>query len=472
MARPNRGQKRLLAAGVAVCGVFLFYWERPIQEPQNIHFQERHLDVQELQVPHLPLPVWFVKTKNPTVAMSIEFPDEGERNFSQQPGLFSLLSALIEEGVGPYSKTELKNVLDEHCLNVSCSGGDDSWGFSLYAVPEKWELGVDILLDYMLHAHLPEKELERIRKNKKDSVWQTMIYPGAVASEGMNQLLYPKDHPYSWSFERTLQGLETCTREDIVKAYKQLFDPRHARVVVAGNLEPEEVVRVLFKLFSALAQERKNDFKKVQQETGFYKEGVVQHISHEAPQTIVSFALPSVRDDSPDVFAARVACDVFGGGTQSRLFTELREKLGLVYGIGAGRSCGDMSALVRGNARIDPQNREVVVRKIREVLELLVEKGITAKELEAFKVAYALSENLHSAPKIVAQLAVYRVWGVPVSQVNTYPRNMMNLTIEKVNTFLKGVDPHRLTVLTVGPGKGGLDGGIPGEKDSKGGDVK
>lgn len=109
-----------------------------------------------------------------------------------------------------------------------------------------------------------------------------------------------------------------------------------------------------------------------------------------------------------------------------------------MYGIGAGRSCGDMSALVRGNARIDPQNREVVVRKIREVLELLVEKGITAKELEAFKVAYALSENLHSAPKIVAQLAAYRDWGVPVSQVNTYPRNMMNLTVEKGEYFLEG----------------------------------
>jgi zinc protease len=75
------------------------------------------------------------------------------------------------------------------------------------------------------------------------------------------------------------------------------------------------------------------------------------------------FGHEGIRRDDPDFFAAFVVSEILGGGRfGTRLMTEVREKRGLTYGIGAGLSMMDQAALVAGqvqtaNATVQPDHR-------------------------------------------------------------------------------------------------------------------
>jgi predicted Zn-dependent peptidase len=59
------------------------------------------------------------------------------------------------------------------------------------------------------------------------------------------------------------------------------------------------------------------------------------HIQKESQQTQIALLFPSVTQDDPQYFAARMAVGVLSGGMSGRLFTEVREKRALVYSVGA-----------------------------------------------------------------------------------------------------------------------------------------
>ena len=59
-------------------------------------------------------------------------------------------------------------------------------------------------------------------------------------------------------------------------------------------------------------------------------------IERPVPQSSMLIALPGLLREDPDWYAALVMAHVLGGGQQSRLFNEVREKRGLAYSISAG----------------------------------------------------------------------------------------------------------------------------------------
>ena len=59
-------------------------------------------------------------------------------------------------------------------------------------------------------------------------------------------------------------------------------------------------------------------------------------IERPVPQSSVLIAMPGIPRDDPDWHAALVMAHILGGGQQSRLFSEVREKRGLAYSVSAG----------------------------------------------------------------------------------------------------------------------------------------
>jgi zinc protease len=140
-----------------------------------------------------------------------------------------------------------------------------------------------------------------------------------------------------------------------------------------------------------------------------------------------------------------------GGGGRSRLFTEVREKHGLVYDISTNMCEEDMMSLIQGGASTDPANRDKLIEKIKEIFNKLFQNGITPKELDFIKTSIAVSEDLSSAPKIVSFLSICRNREIQLSEVNGYINNFYDLKLEDVNNLVKKLfNPKKLTFVTVG----------------------
>ena len=57
--------------------------------------------------------------------------------------------------------------------------------------------------------------------------------------------------------------------------------------------------------------------------------------SAKSEQTHIGIAYASVPETHPDYYVARMAVEILSGGMSGRLFTEVREKRGLCYSVGA-----------------------------------------------------------------------------------------------------------------------------------------
>jgi zinc protease len=103
-------------------------------------------------------------------------------------------------------------------------------------------------------------------------------------------------------------------------------------------------------------------------------------VERPVPQSSIMIALPAIPRDDPDWHAAVVLAHILGGGQQSRLFSEVREKRGLAYSISSAlRSQRKASLLVIATGSAGERVAESL-RVIRSELARARE-GVTEQEL-------------------------------------------------------------------------------------------
>ncbi|HEX9557729.1 MAG TPA: insulinase family protein, partial [Reyranella sp.] len=118
-------------------------------------------------------------------------------------------------------------------------------------------------------------------------------------------------------------------------------------------------------------------------------------------------ALPSITRDDPDWYVALVLNHILGGGgQQSRLFTEVREKRGLAYGASSSlRSYRRAALLVISTASANERVAEAI-RVVRAELARLRTDGPTEQEVTDAKtyLSGALALSLDSSGAVASLL--------------------------------------------------------------------
>src|SRR5436853_6694159 len=121
------------------------------------------------------------------------------------------------------------------------------------------------------------------------------------------------------------------------------------------------------------------------------------------------FPFPNYTD--PDYYAAQVIGEVLGGTMASRLFVEVREKRGLVYGISAGLTSNKHIGATRIYAGTTPEQGHECLEVIVNELRKLEQEGITTDELERAKVQLKSEHVMRSEGSGARMGAITRDWG-------------------------------------------------------------
>ena len=106
-------------------------------------------------------------------------------------------------------------------------------------------------MGFILDA-MTEKEFENQRDVVKSEKLQRQKVPYGLFFEVVNQTLYPNGHPYSWPIVGYIEDLERATLEDIKDFNMRWYGPNNAYLVVAGDVDTEEVVQLAQKYFGPI----------------------------------------------------------------------------------------------------------------------------------------------------------------------------------------------------------------------------
>jgi predicted Zn-dependent peptidase len=159
------------------------------------------------------------------------------------------------------------------------------------------------------------------------------------------------------------------------------YSPANTVIAIAGNIQHEEAINEVNKVLGDWANKktRLNFVPYVE-----LKNPRMKIENRETEQTHLCLALPGLSLQHPQRFTLDLLNVILGEGMSSRLFLEVRDKLGLAYNIHSYLDHFQDSGALTVYAGVHPKKLEIGITAILEQLALLKEK-ITPEELNKAK---------------------------------------------------------------------------------------
>ncbi|MBI1214068.1 MAG: insulinase family protein [Alphaproteobacteria bacterium] len=397
---------------------------------------------------------WLVEDHGlPALAMSVGFVGGSTRESKGKEGEGTLLGMMLDEGAGQYNDRAFKQQLADRSISLSFSCDRDAFYIGLTTLTENRSDAFRLMALALAKPRFDAQSLVRAKDQLRVAQRQVDDDPESLASELWYATAFP-NHPYGNPLYGTPQSIGKLTRADLQAAMKAMMTRDRMRVVVVGDIDAETLASTLDNLFASLPAKGQPLVAPPQMAPATLKV-----IERNNPQTAAVFGLPGLARSDPDFMAAYIVNYVLGGGSfSSRLMDEVREKRGLVYGISTGLDPffiggGDLE----GSFGTKNETAGQALDLTRSVMQNLVAKGITAKELADAKTyltgSFALRFDTNA--KIARQLLTFALQDQPPEYVENRNKEVEAVTLADVNRAAKRLlDPKRLVVLMVGKPQG------------------
>jgi predicted Zn-dependent peptidase len=233
---------------------------------------------------------------------------------------------------------------------------------------------IDILCGMFFEAKFDPADVETERGVILEEIGMYQDDPADLASERLAAAVFrgcPLARPILGK-QATLSGMDS----DFLRQYQAShYIPDRIVVVVTGSYPPE-AIEVLAERFAAMPA--RPDFCR---KKAVYRAGLVTLKRKATEQNQLLLAFPSLRDGDPRRFTMQLLSSALGGGMSSRLFQEVRERLGLCYDVRSfGYTFEDIGLFCLSTA-VQGGQEQAALQAIRATVEEFAAHGITPEEL-------------------------------------------------------------------------------------------
>jgi predicted Zn-dependent peptidase len=249
---------------------------------------------------------------------------------------------------------------------------------------EDLPMAVEAMADMLQHSIIAAKDLEAERQVILEEINMRDDDPGDLIHDVFAETLWG-DHPLGRPVLGTRETIAGMTRDQVKRFYDRLYIPHHFVIAAAGNLDHEEVCRLIESQMDTGRRVTGTSRKlRVGGDVPTPRPATdVQHRGTE--QAHISMGTNGYSRRDPERFAFGVVNSILGGGMSSRLFQEIREKRGMAYSVYSYHTMYTEAGMFSIYAGTTPTNAQEVVRIARGQMEDLASGGLTEEELERAK---------------------------------------------------------------------------------------
>ncbi len=354
-------------------------------------------------------------------------------------GIAHFLEHLMFKGTKNHPQGEFDRVVAENGGQQNAFTANDYTGYFQRIAREHLGLMMEYEADRMANLVLTEElvapEREVVLEERASRIDNN---PGSQLAEIVSSALFV-NHPYSVPIIGWEDEIKQLTLNDAIEFYDQYYTPNNAILVVAGDVEADEVRTLAEATYGKIARRAEppvRDRPKVQRLLG---ERIVT-LSNERvqqPSTQKSWIVPSELTSKDDEsLALSVLSNVLGGGATSRLYKNMVVEDQIATSAGAwysGTDRDDTRFIVYASPRGDTTLDELQEALQREI-NAIAENGVEEKELDRAKrnvlaeVIYAQDSQSYLARTFGSALAT----GATIKDVQTWPARMQNVTSDDV----------------------------------------
>jgi predicted Zn-dependent peptidase len=219
----------------------------------------------------------------------------------------------------------------------------------------------------------------------------------------------PLAHPVSG----TIASVSRVEPSDVTAFLRRRFAHPNTVLAVVGGVSPAAARAAVRRHFSRGAPGRPAPVPSVQWGAG----GQLRLRDRDSSQAYLNILLP-VLSAPRTLLATGVAVDIVGADPDSRLFQELRERLGLSYEVGAHLEWGPDWALALITASGARSRADRLLQAVHDTCRRAADAGFSADELERArkKLRYRYAILADSRLDQAIALAESALWGFPIPQ--------------------------------------------------------
>ncbi|MBW8001932.1 MAG: insulinase family protein [Planctomycetes bacterium] len=350
----------------------------------------------------------------------------------------------IFRGAGARGSKELCDALDS--LGLHRSGGISSSHMTIGAVLEASNLheSLDIYRDVIRSSRLEADQFELSKQLAIDVVKGLDDDPRQKVMLKLREKFYPE--PLGRNSLGDIEELEALTVDKAAEIIKMNFNLSQAIFMVAGKYDFSEVVRQAENLFET------DESNSIEAPTAIAHENKYTHLPNDGAQVHIGLMTRTVLPGDEDYYNARVAVSVLSGGMSARLFTEVREKRGLCYAVGARYHGLKEAAGIACYAGTTPEKAQETLDVITAEFKRLAD-GISEEEIQRAKVGLKSTLVLQSESSCSRANGIgsdYYILG-RVRSLDEIKEKIEATSVDSVLAFLRKNEFKDFTVVTIGP---------------------
>lgn len=326
---------------------------------------------------------WLVEDHtNPIISTSFAFRGGAIADPKGKAGTGNMVSGLLDEGAGEMRAYDFQKALEDKAVRLSFDANRDTFSGSLRTLAENRDFAFDMLRLALTQPRLDSEPIERIRAQILAGLARELQDPNNVASRRWMALAFPQ-HPYGTAVNGTPETVRAINRDDLQGFIKGRFARDNLVIGVSGDISAEQLKPLLDKAFADLPE--KAAPLSVTPATPAAS-GAVLVEQREIPQSVVVFGKNGIARNDPEWYAAYILNYILGGGGfNSRLMEEVREKRGLAYSVSTYLQPLDYSPLMAGGVATQNDRVAQSIEVIRGEWRRLRDEGPTEEELKNAK---------------------------------------------------------------------------------------
>jgi predicted Zn-dependent peptidase len=313
-----------------------------------------------------------------------------------------------------------------------------------------FEMAIDVLSDMLLNSKLDIDDLEKERQVIIEEINMSYDSPSSKVGLIIEKLLWPAD-PLGRDIAGTKKSVSSITRTDLLEYMNKQYLPSKTVVSIAGSVEHAEAVAAVKKCFAGWTGTGQSSGNRAFKE---HEAARVEIETREIEQTHMCLALPGLSLFDPQRFTLDMLNVILGDGMSSRLFSEVRDKLGLAYSVQSYVDhLKDAGSLVV-YAGVDTSKARLALQAIIKELmrfrkEVISPTELTkAKEMSKGQLALRLEDSRHVAGWLGGQeILTGRI--LTIDDINSVVDNVKAEDIK--NLACRLIDRSKMRLAVVGP---------------------
>jgi len=306
-----------------------------------------------------------------TVSVGV-FVKIGSRNeISSDNGIAHFTEHLSFKGTERRSAFDIVRETDALGANMNAYTSKEVTAYYFQCLDDTVEQCADVLSDILHHSVFPEEELEKERGVILEEISMVNDIPDDL-SQDLCSAAFWGEHPLGLTILGTPENVRRFSAADIRAFVDRHYVSSNIAVSICGNIERSAAIDLAEKYF--LFPDRASEKRSFDLPSSLG--GRVSASYKDIEQSNVTLAFPALSYLDPEVLSLSVLSGALGGGMSSKLFQEVREKLGLVYSVFDYSSVYEDAGAHCIYFGTNPKNLPKAVSAVKKCLKEFYQKGM------------------------------------------------------------------------------------------------